>query len=208
MQFTKIKCKRKMDKVKFIENSLLESAQIKQKIFSECAEQILKAVDVISNAFRNGKKLLLCGNGGSAADSQHIATEFVIRLNPKIKRPGLPAIAITTDTSNLTAGGNDIGFENTFARTVEALGNPGDVLIGISTSGNSENVIRAVKTAKEKGMTVIGFLGRDGGRMKELCDIAIIVPSNNTQRIQEGHITIGHIISELVEIELYGEPKD
>ncbi len=208
MQFTKIKCKRKMDKVKFIENSLLESAQIKQKIFSECAEQILKAVDVISNAFRNGKKLLLCGNGGSAADSQHIATEFVIRLNPKIKRPGLPAIAITTDTSNLTAGGNDIGFENTFARTVEALGNTGDVLIGISTSGNSENVIRAVKTAKEKGMTVIGFLGRDGGRMKELCDIAIIVPSNNTQRIQEGHITIGHIISELVEIELYGEPKD
>ncbi len=193
-----------MDKVKFIETSLYESAQVKREIFLKCTEQILKAVEVISNAFRNGKKLLLCGNGGSAADSQHIATEFVIRLNPKIKRPGLPAIAITTDTSNLTAGGNDIGFENTFARTVEALGNEGDVLIGISTSGNSENVIRAIKTAKEKGLTVIGFLGRDGGRMKELCDIAIIVPSNNTQRIQEGHITIGHIISELVELELYG----
>ncbi len=197
----------KMDKIKFIETSLLESAQLKREIFSKCTEQILKAVEVISNAFKNGKKLLLCGNGGSAADSQHIATEFVIRLNPKIKRPGLPAIAITTDSSNLTAGGNDIGFENTFARTVEALGNQGDVLIGISTSGNSENVIRAVKTAKEKGMTVIGLLGRDGGQMKKLCDIAIIVPSNNTQRIQEGHITIGHIISELVEIELYGEPE-
>lgn len=197
-----------MDKVKFIETSLYESAQVKKEIFSKCTEQILKAVEVISNAFRNGKKLLLCGNGGSAADSQHIATEFVIRLNPKIKRPGLPAIAITTDTSNLTAGGNDIGFENTFARTVEALGNEGDVLIGISTSGNSENVIRAIKTAKEKRMTVIGFLGRDGGRMKELCDIAIIVPSNNTQRIQEGHITIGHIISELVEFELYGSQME
>lgn len=196
-----------MDKVKFIETSLYESAQVKREIFSKCTEQILNAVEVISNAFKNGKKLLLCGNGGSAADSQHIATEFVIRLNPKIKRPGLPAIAITTDSSNLTAGGNDIGFENTFARTVEALGNQGDVLIGISTSGNSENVIRAIKTAKEKGMIVIGFLGRDGGRMKELCDIAIIVPSNNTQRIQEGHITIGHIISELVELELYGEQE-
>ncbi len=192
-----------MDKVKFIEASLLESAEVKRRILSQCTDQILKAVEIITNAFRNGKKLLLCGNGGSAADSQHIATEFVIRLNPEIKRPGLPAIAITTDTSNLTAGGNDIGFENTFARTVEALGNEGDVLIGISTSGNSENVIRAVKKAKEKGMTVIGFLGRDGGKMKELCDLAIIVPSNNTQRIQEGHITIGHIISELVEMELY-----
>lgn len=192
-----------MDKVKFIETSLLESAELKKRILSQCTDQILKAVEIIANAFRNGKKLLLCGNGGSAADSQHIATEFVIRLNPEIKRPGLPAIAITTDTSNLTAGGNDIGFENTFARTVEALGNEGDVLIGISTSGNSENVIRAVKKAKEKGMTVIGFLGRDGGKMKELCDLAIIVPSYNTQRIQEGHITIGHIISELVEMELY-----
>lgn len=192
-----------MDKIKFIETSLLESAEMKKRILSQCTDQILKAVEIIANAFRNGKKLLLCGNGGSAADSQHIATEFVIRLNPEIKRPGLPAIAITTDTSNLTAGGNDIGFENTFARTVEALGNEGDVLIGISTSGNSENVIRAVKKAKEKGMTVIGFLGRDGGKMKELCDLAIIVPSNNTQRIQEGHITIGHIISELVEMELY-----
>ncbi|CUT02623.1 phosphoheptose isomerase, partial [Candidatus Kryptonium thompsonii] len=193
----------KMDKVKFIEASLLESAEVKKRILSQCTDQILKAVEIITNAFRNGKKLLLCGNGGSAADSQHIATEFVIRLNPEIKRPGLPAIAITTDTSNLTAGGNDIGFENTFARTVEALGNEGDVLIGISTSGNSENVIRAIKTAKEKGMKTIGLLGRDGGKMKELCDLAIIVPSNNTQRIQEGHITIGHIISELVEMELY-----
>ena len=147
--------------------------------------------------------MLLCGNGGSAADSQHLATEFVIRMNPAIKRPGLPAIALTTDSSMLTAGANDIGYDNVFAREVEALGSLGDVLIGISTSGRSESVNRAVTTAKGKGMATIGFLGGDGGAMKELVDVAIIVPSPDTQRIQEGHITIGHIICGLAERELF-----
>ncbi len=156
------------------------------------------------DALRNDNKVLFCGNGGSAADSQHIATEFTIRLNHEIKRKGLPAIALTTDSSALTAGGNDIGYENTFARLVEALGRKGDVLVGISTSGNSENIIRAVDKAHENGMKVIGFLGKDGGKLKSRCDLPIIVPSDNTQRIQEGHITIGHIVSELVEMELFG----
>jgi D-sedoheptulose 7-phosphate isomerase len=150
-------------------------------------------------------KILLCGNGGSAADAQHLATEFVIRMDPAIKRPGIPAIALTTDTSMLTAGANDIGYDNVFARAVEALGSPGDVLIGISTSGKSESVNRAVQMARSKGMTTIGFLGNDGGATKDLVDIPIIVPSSNTQRIQEGHITIGHILCALVEREMYGQ---
>jgi D-sedoheptulose 7-phosphate isomerase len=124
-------------------------------------------------------------------------------MNPAIKRPGLPAIALTTDSSLLTAGANDIGYDNVFAREVEALGSQGDVLIGISTSGKSESVNRAVTTAKGKGMVTIGFLGKDGGNMKALVDVAIIVPSSDTQRIQEGHITIGHIICGLAERELY-----
>jgi len=128
----------------------------------------------------------------------------VIRLNPKIQRPGIPAIALTTDTSNLTAGANDLGYDNVFARSVEALGNEGDVLIGISTSGNSESVNRAFKKAREKKMITIAFLGKDGGMAKELVDHSIIVPSADTQRIQEGHITIGHIIFQEVEQEMYG----
>jgi D-sedoheptulose 7-phosphate isomerase len=124
-------------------------------------------------------------------------------MDPAIKRPGLPAIALTTDTSMLTAGANDIGYDNVFAREVEALGSQGDVLIGISTTGKSESVNRAVTTAKAKGMATIGFLGKDGGTMKGLVDVAIIVPSSDTQRIQEGHITIGHIICGLAERELY-----
>ena len=148
--------------------------------------------------------LLLCGNGGSAADCQHLATEFVIRMSPTIKRPGIPAIALTTDSSLLTAGANDFGYDNVFTRSVETLGNPGDVLIGITTSGRSESVNLAFKMAKSKGMATIGFLGRDGGAAKDLVDLAIIIPSDDTQRIQEGHITIGHIICGLVEREMYG----
>ncbi len=166
---------------------------------------MLKAVDMLSGCFKNGNKLLLCGNGGSAADCQHIATELMIRLNHHIQRPALPAIALTTDTSNLTAGGNDIGFENVFARNVEGLGNKGDFLLAISTSGNSPNVIKAVDMAHKKGMKVIGFLGGSGGKLKDLVDLPIIIPSSNVQRIQEGHITVAHIICELVEHKLYGK---
>jgi D-sedoheptulose 7-phosphate isomerase len=125
-------------------------------------------------------------------------------MNPAIKRPGLPAIALSTDSSMLTAGANDIGYDNVFARAIEALGNPGDVLVGISTSGRSESVNRALQMAKSKGLTTIGLLGKDGGTAKNLVDCAIIVPSNDTQRIQEGHITIGHILCALVEREMYG----
>ncbi len=193
-----------VDRTKFIRESLEESAATKKAILNSCFEDISRAVTIIRDALKNDNKILLCGNGGSAADSQHIATEFTIRLNHEIKRKGLPAIALTTDTSALTAGGNDIGFENTFARLVEALGRKGDVLVGISTSGNSENIIRAADKAHENGMKVIGLLGKDGGKLKSRCDLPIVVPSENTQRIQEGHITIGHIMSELVEMELYG----
>jgi D-sedoheptulose 7-phosphate isomerase len=192
-----------LDKEKFISESLKESSEVKLKMENACKAEILIAVQGIVDSYRNGHKLLLCGNGGSAADCQHIATEFMIRLSHNIQRPALAAIALTTDTSNLTAGGNDIGFDNIFARNVEGLGAEGDVLIVISTSGNSPNIIKAVDKANEKRMFVIGFLGGNGGKLKDIVDLPIIIPSSNTQRIQEGHITVAHIICELVETELY-----
>ena len=187
----------------FILSSLKESSEIKLKIAEKCSSEISEAIELLAEAFRRGNKLLICGNGGSAADSQHIAAEFMIRLSHDLNRPAIPAIALTTDTSNLTAGGNDIGFENVFARNVEGLGSKGDVLLAISTSGNSENVVRAVKKAKEKEMKVIGFLGGKGGKLKDLTDVPIVIPTENTQRIQEGHITVAHILCEAVERELY-----
>lgn len=193
-----------IDKEKFIADSLKESSEVKLKIENACKAEILVAVQSLVDTFRNGKKLMLCGNGGSAADCQHIAAEFVIRLSHHIQRPSLPAIALTTDTSNLTAGGNDIGWENVFARSIEGLGNAGDVLIAISTSGNSPNIIKAVEQAKSKNIFVVGFLGGTGGKLKDKVDLPIIIPSANTQRIQEGHITVAHIICELVETEMYG----
>ncbi|NOX17548.1 MAG: SIS domain-containing protein [Chlorobi bacterium] len=183
--------------------SLKESSIVKLMIEKECSKDIEAGIATLVDAFEHGHKLLLCGNGGSAADSQHIAAEFMIRLSHDLERPAIPAIALTTDSSNLTAGGNDIGYENVFARNVEGLGNKGDVLIAISTSGNSVNVIKAVDKAHEKGMTVIGLIGGSGGKLKALVDIAIVVPSVSTQRIQEGHITIGHIFCEAVEREMY-----
>ena len=189
---------------RFIEDSLKASAETKMKIAESCSAEISKAIDLIIKALNGKKKLLLCGNGGSAADAQHLATEFVVRLSPTIKRPGLPAIALTTDTSNLTAAANDIGYDNVFARSIEALGNEGDVLIGITTSGNSPSINNAFTAAKARGMVTIGLLGKDGGQSKSLVDLAIIVPSSDTQRIQEGHITIGHIIFQEVEQEMFG----
>jgi D-sedoheptulose 7-phosphate isomerase len=192
-----------MNRQQYIQDQLAESAENKKKMFSACHADIEKAADVLINAFKNKKKVLLCGNGGSAADAQHIATELVIRMTMP-KRPALPAIALTTDTSCLTAAGNDIGFENVFSRQVEALGSAGDVLIAITTSGKSENINRAARAAKTQGMTVIGFLGKDGGTCKALVDIPIIIPSNDTQRIQEGHITVAHILCGIIENELFG----
>jgi D-sedoheptulose 7-phosphate isomerase len=192
-----------MDMVKYIEDSLIESSETKIKIKDLCSNSILKAVELGIETFKAGKKLLLCGNGGSAADCQHIAAEFMIRLSHDIERPAMPAIALTTDTSNLTAGGNDIGYDNVFARNVEGLGNEGDLMIAISTSGNSSNVIKAVEKAHEKKMKVIGFLGGTGGKLVNLVDVPIVIPSSSTQRIQEGHITVAHIFCELIETSLY-----
>ena len=191
-----------INKDDFIRSSFEESASIKKITLEKCFDDIKKAIEVVENAFKSDKKLLLCGNGGSAADCQHIATELTIRLNHDIKRKGLPAIALPTDSSAMTGGGNDIGFENTFARLVEALGRGGDVLIAISTSGNSENIVRAAQKAHENNMIVIGFIGNGGGKLKPHCDVPIIVPSDSTQRIQEAHITIAHVIAELVEFSL------
>lgn len=188
----------------FIESSLKESAEVKELIFLKCFDEINRCADLIIKAVRNGKKIMFCGNGGSAADSQHLATEFMIRLSHDLNRPAIAAISLTTDTSNLTAGGNDIGFENVFARSIEGLGNAGDAIVLISTSGNSPNMLRAALKAKEKKISTIGFLGKDGGKLKKECDSFVLIPSSNTQRIQEGHITVGHILCEIVERELYG----
>ena len=189
---------------KFIKESLTESSRLKLEILDKCSEDILKISNIIIDCIKNGNKLMFCGNGGSAADCQHIATEFMIRLSHDVKRPAIPALALTTDSSNLTAGGNDIGFENIFARNVEGLGNEGDVLIGISTSGNSENIMRALKKAKEKNIKTIGFLGMTGGKIKSYCDYSICIPSLNVQRIQESHILVGHILCETTERLIYG----
>jgi D-sedoheptulose 7-phosphate isomerase len=187
----------------FITQQLQESAETKTITINACTEQVIRAVELIIGCIRNRGKLLLCGNGGSAADAQHLAAEMVIRLSHDIERPGLPALALSTDSSILTAGGNDIGFENIFYRQIEALGNPEDILLAISTSGNSKNILNALTIAKEKGIKSVGFLGGTGGKCKDRVTIPIVVPSDNTQRIQETHITLGHIIIELVERELY-----
>lgn len=159
--------------------------------------QIKEAAEAIRTALANGHKLLLCGNGGSAADSQHIAAEFVGRFQKE--RGGLPAIALTVDTSILTAVGNDYGYDKVFVRQVEALANKGDVLLGISTSGNSANVIEAINLAKEKGCYTIGMTAYGGGKMAALCDVNMAVPVKVTARAQEMHILIGHIICELAD---------
>lgn len=163
--------------------------------------QIVEALGLCVDALRAGGKLLFAGNGGSAADAQHWAGELVSRFY--YDRPGLPAIALTTDTSILTAIGNDYGYDYTFARQVEALGRQGDVLIAISTSGRSKNILRAVEAARERGIRVIGFTGQGGGDLSALSDICFRVPSSDTPRIQEGHEFIGHMLCALIEREMF-----
>jgi len=169
------------------------------------SDEIEQAASLIAETFRNNNKLLLCGNGGSAAEAQHIAAEYVSSLRHEFKRKSLPAIALTTDTSFITASGNDYGFDTIFQRQIESLGNKGDMLIAISTSGNSQNVIKGIEIAKENGLKVIGFTGKNGGKMKNLCDIIFNVPVDDTGRIQESHLLLEHTIVELVEIKLFGE---
>lgn len=184
-----------------IRKSLLEGVEIKKKISVYNLDQIISVIELTIESLNKGGKVLLCGNGGSAADAQHLAAEFVGRF--KKNRVSLPAVALTTDTSILTAVGNDFGFNQIFARQVEALGKKEDILYAFSTSGNSRNVILAIESAKKIGLTTIGFLGKGGGEAAEKVDIAIVVPSDNTPRIQEEHITIGHIIFEAVENYLF-----
>lgn len=183
---------------------LLESAEVKRQVAETCTDSILAAARTIANAFRAGGKLLLCGNGGSAADCQHMAAELVSRLTGDFHRPGLPAIALTTDTSFLTAYANDYDFEGVFERQVRALGKSGDVLLGISTSGGSSNVVRAMEAAASLGMGTISLTGL-GGRMGSIADVAIAIPSTNTQLIQEAHLAIEHLVCDLVERHLFGE---
>ena len=166
-------------------------------IINNMENDIEKASIIIVDALKNGNKVLLCGNGGSAADAQHIAAELTGRY--KTERRGLPGIALTTDTSALTAIGNDYGYDRIFDRQVESIAQEGDVIIGISTSGNSENVISALKLAQEMKCKTIGFTGRDGGKMNKVCDINLIVPSDNTPRIQEMHILFGHTICQIID---------
>lgn len=183
--------------VKEIESRLRESIRTKEQVLKRLVPVIDRVACLLIETLEKGGKILLFGNGGSAADSQHIAAELVGKLI--VKRRALPALALTTDTSNLTALGNDFGYEMIFRRQIEALGQKGDVAIGLSTSGNSVNVLAAVRMAHQKGMKTIGFSGRNGGPLAGLVDQAIVIPSDSTQRIQEAHITVGHILCELIE---------
>ncbi|WP_410488830.1 D-sedoheptulose-7-phosphate isomerase [Aliarcobacter butzleri] len=189
----------------YINNQIEKSLKLKQDLFSsnETKQMIQEVSDEIIKAYKNGKKTLIAGNGGSAADAQHIAGEFVSRFY--FDRPGLASIALTTDTSILTAIGNDYGYEKLFSRQLQANGVSGDVFIGISTSGNSKNVIEALNYAKANGIITVGLTGEKGGIMKELCDYCICMPSNETPRVQEGHILVGHIICAVVEEAIFGK---
>ena len=183
------------------------SIKAKQLILAD-AELMQMIADIackVIGAYRNNKKTLLAGNGGSAADAQHIAGELVARFY--FDRPGLPSIALTTDSSVITAIGNDYGYDHLFARQVQALGNEGDIFFGLSTSGNSPNILKALDACKEKGILTIGLTGRTGGKMVDKCDFCIKVPSDDTPRIQESHILVGHIICCLVEEELFPDFK-
>lgn len=178
-------------------NQLQDHRKLMVQIENELSTTIANLAQRLIETFQIGNKLLIMGNGGSAADAQHFAGEIVSRF--RIERPGLPAIALSTDTSILTAIGNDYGFERVFSRQIEALAAPGDAVIGLSTSGNSPNVYRALEVARQAGCSTIGLLGKDGGSIKELCDIPLIIPSHDTPRVQEGHITVIHILCDLIE---------
>jgi D-sedoheptulose 7-phosphate isomerase len=176
-----------------------ESIATKQRLAEECASDIATSGAVLSACAAANKRIFFCGNGGSAADSQHLAAELVVRLRSGIERRAIAALALTVDTSVLTAGGNDYGFDNVFARQIEAFGQPGDVLVAISTSGTSPNVVRAVQQAATQGVITVGLLGGNGGTLRSLCSYSVVVPSSVTARIQESHILIGHIWCEMIE---------
>ena len=192
-----------MDKrYELIRSRIVESNHVRTLVLEQCSDDIVRAAEAITGAFKAGGKLLLCGNGGSAADCQHMAAEFVSRLRKEFERRALPALALTTDTSFLTAYANDCGYEGVFARQIEAFGQPGDVVLGISTSGSSANVVRAFKQATQSGCLTVALTG-EGGCLREIADITISVPSTQTQYIQECHLSIEHILCEMVELMLF-----
>jgi D-sedoheptulose 7-phosphate isomerase len=178
---------------------------LRRHVASDMAPLVFQAIDLCEASLRGSGRLFFCGNGGSAADAQHLATELLVRLRSRVERPSWPAIALTLDPTALTAGGNDYGFEDVFARPLSGLGRQGDVLFGITTSGRSPNVIKALQVARDMGIGTIGFLGGDGGPAAVLCDVALIVPSSETARIQETHIALGHAILELLEDRLIAQ---
>lgn len=190
----------------YIKDQIKKSYETKQAIYENdvLLEKIVQVAQACVAIYKNGtNKTILAGNGGSAADAQHIAAELVGRYG--FDRPSLPSLALTTDTSNLTAIGNDYGYDKVFSRQLEGMGQSGDLFIGISTSGNSQNIINAFEVAKQKGITTVALVGRDGGMMAKMADMAIVVPSESTPRIQESHILIGHILCDIIEKEIFAE---
>lgn len=194
------------NKIEIVKKQLSESIETKKSFTPKNIETIAKISDAIVNAYKKGKKVIWFGNGGSAADAQHLAGELVSKFY--IERRGLASIALNTNTTILTAIANDYDFQNIFSRQIEALANDGDVVVGISTSGTSKNVVAGIKEAKKKNAVTVGFTGESGGKLKGLVDFLVNVPSNDTPRIQESHITIGHIICYIVEKELFGSERD
>ncbi len=189
----------------YIKEQIKLSYETKQNIYQN-EELIDKIADVAKKCielYKTDKKTILAGNGGSAADAQHIAAELVGRYG--FDRPSIPSLALTTDTSNLTAIGNDYGYDKVFSRQLEGMGQDGDIFIGISTSGNSENILNAFNSAKKKNIFTVALVGKDGGEMAKQADIALVVPSDSTPRIQESHILIGHILCDIIEKEIFGD---
>ncbi len=186
---------------KIIQKRFKESAEVKSRFLKENLSKLLEVIKLISHTFEAGNKVFLFGNGGSAADAQHIAAEFVNRYI--MDRPPLPAIALTTDTSVLTSISNDMAFNEIFSRQLKALGKEGDVAVGLSTSGNSSNVIKAFEVAQEMGMRTVALTGNDGGALSKIADLTLVVSSSSTPRIQETHILVGHLLCEMVEHQLF-----
>ena len=182
-----------------IKKAIEDSAELKHLMLNDCLNEIVSAVDIMIDAAKQGNKILWCGNGGSAADAQHLAAEFLVRLRPKVNRRPLPALSLSTDTSTITACGNDYSFEDVFSRVFRAIALRNDILFAISTSGNSKNIIKVLKDAKRKKIYSIGLLGNNGGKAKKYCKDVIIVKSNNTAIIQEAHIFLGQFLLEEIE---------
>ncbi len=192
--------------MKTLLKTINDSIVIKKRLINK-QKKIALIISELYECLKNNKKILICGNGGSAADSDHLATEFIVRLRPKVNRKALKIFSLTFNTSTITATGNDYGFEKIFSRNLEAIGEKGDVLVALTTSGNSKNILKVLKLSKKMKIKSIGFLGYKGGKAKKLCDISLVIPSSNTARIQEEHKFLGHFILEQIETMLLSDKK-